>query len=416
VNVGQDQKTFKVNPMFWTYQKVMDRIKISQLELNQLICIYPAVLDFIEEYSFVNVLECFGGVSEIMDAAVELFCSKVALIAPDIFDSETKAWMSVTDENGDPYTEEEVRRFIMRKVLIGTANVLRVRKVHKQPFSRFFIDPYLLNAFKEVIPSNLKMDHLGSVDQPCIIHFPDRSILTRDLGDGYDSYTNSAIVFPSVPLSDKNNLGFKSFKYKDKSFNIEDAKRQTPIIYTFDMFKSGTAGYSTSNFSNAQLLHIEDISLGWLVDEFDNRSKLIQVIINTILYYTSKDPDILKQINPEYEKSFRKLKTLTGRARQKRQDRLKRIPKNEHYIFGSTLELFRRRRNKDQPEMERITTGPTAQTSSEPTGMKRAAHKVTHHWRWQACGSQWKEHRWTYIDDYYTSGIEKETVGLYVTT
>jgi hypothetical protein len=391
--------------MFWTYKKVMERINESVLELNKSIQVFPEILEFVQDKQLQTDAAAVGWNKDFKEQATNQFMKYMEMKYP--------AWWKATKES---FRSQEALRVNSVNCLFGHIAYSRLQEICGKKFNRMFIDPCLFNIFQEVVPKGLTIDNVDYRGVPVFLYFPNRIpvLLHRDLR----AYVSEVCIMPTGILSwpaedgDEQMLSTKHIMYLE-SESADGTPKPASVLW---------------NLETTHVLHHKGVLLTEAFkNEFDDNfeindgnfklQKLTKVVINMILYMTSNSPDILNQLNPEYEKSLKKLYTQTGRAKKRRQERLKNIPKNEYFVFGSTLELLQRRLELDHPDTMPIPSDPMdSKEPGESTGKKYVAHVRSGHWKWQVCGPQAKQHKLIFVKPYRTHGPEKETVGYYVTT
>jgi len=119
-----------------------------------------------------------------------------------------------------------------------------------------------------------------------------------------------------------------------------------------------------------------------------------RLLLNLLLYWKSTDADVLRQLNPEWEKVNQKAHSTKGKQHQKAVKALQRIPKTEYLHLGSRLEILQRRKPEDK------LTEPQEAT---PTGRHQPQHLRRGHWKWQPCGPQSRERKLIFVET-YTAG------------
>lgn len=121
-----------------------------------------------------------------------------------------------------------------------------------------------------------------------------------------------------------------------------------------------------------------------------------RIAVNTLLYYTSKDPDILRMLNSEYDTLLKRRERADSDAKRESLDRkLASTPKNEALVFGLHLLDLQRRAELDMPNAGPESSG--RDPDAPHSGRHVVEHDVRAHWRWQACGEGLKEHRLTLV-------------------
>jgi hypothetical protein len=395
----------------------MDRVNNSHLELNKRVSVYPEIMDYCRDGKMLREYEAVGWDKEFKEQAVQRFVSEMQVRYPAFHKNLERA-----------FPTEESRRIHLVNGLFGHLTYARLESICNAGFNknRVFIDPYLFDVFHTVVPKGLTIDNVNYSHSPMFMYFPKKIpvMKSKDL----DAYVSEVCILPTFILRCN----------EDKNDSSNDMLETRFICYLEVVAKNGNkipAPIATWNLETVHILHRRGVLLTDAfknefskeeVKDFDindesshdlNVNAVTKIIINTILYYTSNDSDILKQINPDYEKSLRKLKTQTGVARKRRQERLKSIPKNEYFVLGSTLELFRRRQELDHPDTSPIPSGPKEHREpGEPTGRKLPSHVRSGHWRWVACGKGLKDHKLRFIKSYVTHGFGEEVIGMYVTS
>ena len=116
-------------------------------------------------------------------------------------------------------------------------------------------------------------------------------------------------------------------------------------------------------------------------------TRAVRLCVNSYLYSTSSDPDILRQLNPEYDRLREKASRLPkgDSMRKKLETKLRDIPRDEWDVFR--LRTLARRESDAQ-----IDAAAADQCSAEGARVV-GAHDVREHWRWQACGAGWSDHK-----------------------
>jgi hypothetical protein len=158
--------------------------------------------------------------------------------------------------------------------------------------------------------------------------------------------------------------------------------------------------------NNTLFIPLDGSSIGDAVDYImavDNESVEdqlfgLRLIVNSLLYYTSSDADVLRRINPMYDRAIRKVARMTGKAKGKAKAAAKKLEENEHFVMGLKLQRLQRRRSD----------GEAASSSSSGGGDERLRHRVRGHWRWQACGKGLIDHKLIWIEDHMRGSIEAD--------
>lgn len=122
------------------------------------------------------------------------------------------------------------------------------------------------------------------------------------------------------------------------------------------------------------------------------------------LFFTSMDPDSITLENPTYEREMRKVSRLTGMAKKKAKRELGKKPPG--------YQVFRLR---DLPSPQRsISPEPLSSTETdrpETSSGTRSAHPVRAHWRWQACGLRWSQHKLILVKQHRRGQDDGTTIG-----
>jgi hypothetical protein len=133
-----------------------------------------------------------------------------------------------------------------------------------------------------------------------------------------------------------------------------------------------------------------------------------RLLFNLMLYWKSQDPDILKQLNPEWEKINQRIHDQRNpKKRERLKKQLRNISKNEYQVIGQKLELIQKRKMSEISQLE--------VSSGELTGRHVAYHSKTGHWKWQPCGEAKKERKLIFVDTYWAGkNPPREKIGYSV--
>lgn len=109
--------------------------------------------------------------------------------------------------------------------------------------------------------------------------------------------------------------------------------------------------------------------------------------LSTWLYFTSVEPERTILDDGDWARRYRKASKITGPGKNKA---LKDIGKRP-----PSFDVFRLKDLPTSPVDTPIDPHPTIDSTTGATISitKRASHTVRSHWRWQACGQRWSQHR-----------------------
>lgn len=277
----------------------------------------------------------------------------------------------------------------------------------------YFLEPTIVDALARTPPGSVCAEDVAEVTSGKRICFPDQ--LIKLIRDGEEDFWLEEIhllrfvptVIEGVPH--KALTYVQQFAHKSNHSCGERGKTlHQPGVHR---------GRTVQQFfirEDAQLncMGQEDFYLKEL-DEQQVNALCPQFCLNFLLYLTSDDPDILRSLNPEYDKASRRvMEAKDESSRSKRRKKLKRLDQHPHLVVGQHLEIIRRR--AENTDGERDSTYYTSE------GMRSRArrHFRRGHWRWQACGPALSKRKLIWVEGMVVNEDmpEAEVVGFSVRT
>lgn len=383
---------------YWTYNKVRERLNVSPWH-------WKTDIDPFVRSVYKRIVE---------EAAKHQWAKRI-YEDPFLVISEIEHVASHINDGG-PAAPEEVKAVFSHGFKLGTVEYVHscmLKNAFKDTHPvRFFLEPTIAKAFATTSIKGLKISDLPDLPIPCAIYFPDG--LIPDSGARPGTIERSVHEVYIVNLVET--------VYEAPKF----WKKQRPFttgtnLYTIqkNLGKSGSMFYElqiTPMDIEGELNDIINGSGGsnWndLIDDAARRSlgengdeereepgpaMMMRIVINTLLYWKSVDPDILRQINPDYDKVQQRLRRAKGKKREKIKKAIKQIPRHDHLLVGRHLEVLQRRREKEQP----LEGGEKKGGKGSP----KAWHWTRGHWRWQRCGKGLRERKLIFIDPYWSGTL-----------
>jgi hypothetical protein len=278
---------------------------------------------------------------------------------------------------------------------------------------RFFLEPTIAEALSTTSMKGLTTADIPEFPTPLSIFLPEGTPQYLE-GDDFQSTITMDAIHVAAPVA-------------GKDVKMQDALAYPMIVNNHarladdDLVKSQSYAMAMLTLWPNLVLPLEEYLNGTFTTLSPNEkgeveSKLNQsaaqvvvqrLFLNLLFYWKSEDPDILKQLNPEWEKLRQKIHRHVGGKRKRANAQLKKTPKHEHYLVGSHLEILQRRR----------PVGDGEDSVSEPTGRHLRRHKRRGHWKWQPCGERNMRRKLIFVDTYMTRGLggpEIEKVGYSV--
>lgn len=222
------------------------------------------------------------------------------------------------------------------------------------PLQYWFLEPALVKAFEEVEASRLPIQPILDRIGGALICYPGGSVILR-------WYDTGLLLLPTpIPFQGGTymmdwhppNEEIKGMTVADA---IEDAMRNTHA------FSPVLTGYGR---------------------------KAVLMAVNAALYFTSVQPAIETLEDPDFAHARKKGAPLPTRKEK-------------------TLKVFRLIDVHREPVPRKEKSEPV-----EPTGRVMPLHNVRPHWRWQACGPRYSQHRLTWVRA-HTRGSGPEVVTGY---
>lgn len=124
--------------------------------------------------------------------------------------------------------------------------------------------------------------------------------------------------------------------------------------------------------------------------------------ISAWLYFTSAEPDAVTLEDPDYARAARKVARLTGAVQKRAQRELGKKP--------AAFQVFRLRDLPQAPSGAPLASD-VQRGSGDADAQTRAAHTVRAHWRWQACGPQWSQHKLVLVKPHRRGDEARGTLG-----
>jgi hypothetical protein len=279
------------------------------------------------------------------------------------------------------------REEYLNDLLMAHVISLGLRRIFegKKPL-HFFLEPTIAEALLSTFVSGIKPDAIQEVPVPARIFVPSLPFST----DGSPERLKEVMILGKPDIVDTRDAGSLflvqmsvrlarwSEEYKDWRDEVltEGYVSVRPGEYLEDTLKryEGSEAYDDSS---SQV-----------------RAMAFRLLINLLLYWRSQDADILRQLNPEYEKTRARMLKKTGKKRDKIKKALKSIPQNAYFLLGQKLEVIQKRK-----EQEIYVSDETKE--SEPTGRHVAYHMRRGHWRWQPCGTAKLERKLIFVESYW---------------
>lgn len=273
------------------------------------------------------------------------------------------------------------------------------------PPVRFFLEPVLADAFSKTAVTGLTFSDLGKIPlAPVAIHLPPDSLVLQASTDTtkpvYCTYTDLFIVRNVV----HNQEHFIEVVVRAEAFS--DEQKYGPHLY-------GLFWLPVPDKSLDALLAGDTKPILTVYDSRDESENIhrpgrhtfryMRILVNTLLYWNSQDPNILEQINPDYHSTFQRTQQGPKRARRKAQKKLQGTKERKYYQLGVHLEVLQRRR------MKKAASDTTRATPTGRGGWLQSIHWRGNYWRNQPYGPGREKTKLIYIDPHLAgSGPAKE--------
>jgi len=272
---------------------------------------------------------------------------------------------------------------------------------------RFFLEPTITEALSTTSVKGLTTLDLPDIPVPFSVFLPEGTPQYLNADEFHSTITVDAIHI-AAPVAGIDSNGCDALLYplivnNQARIADDDPVRSRGFAMGMLSLWPGRA-LPLEDFMDGGFKHIDPNSNGDVVlsrDDTTGSQIIVQrLVLNLLLYWKSEDPDILKQLNPEWEKIQAKVQRHVGGKKERAQAALKKTPRHEHYIVGQYLEVLQRR----EPE------GADDKSESTPTGRKLRRHKRRGHWKWQPCGEQRSKRKLIFVETYTTRGQGEEIV------
>jgi len=356
---------------YWGYHKVREVLNRSPGEMsNEIPEIYEAVVAS-------GLLDAFG-TGDCIDMMVELVNDILAL----------------REAAGDVITPE------IKMLTIGQVELHMTALVVKQYFEqqkaplRFFVEPLMAEALSTTDVKGLHVSDLAEIPVQIHIYLPPMLV---QAGQGYPE---EALVLDKYESTDGRGKPADIFRIAVKS-RSSDGKTYCYVLTDIQLTDE-------IPLADPPIKPHDRNEFTGVIDEEGLRAA-VKILFNMLLYWKSVDPDILKQLNPQWEKAQRKVTRHKkgSKKRERAQNGLRAIPRNEHFVVGHQLEVIRKRKEMEVPSSSSEKAGPS--------NRRVAWHQTRGHWRWQACGEERKERKLIFIDAYWSGTLPpNEKVGYSV--
>jgi hypothetical protein len=314
------------------------------------------------------------------DKLVELFLGNKWEAHNDKLDQIVDSIMShpAALQNAQEFDSEEFRREVTTHVITDHVNHLMFNEMCESNTLNFFLEPVIAKALATTSVRGLSLADIGTIPHPVRIFVPDNLLFWEET-DGTKAALKEVGV---INVHDHVQHG------EVCNINIYDVSRAKKVFVNKRGFLSHKDNPLEKLIGEDPLHDVDDKYE--TSEETQGRVLRLKLILNTLLYYTSEDSDILRQLNPNYDKVKRGIKEAVGKRKERLEQTLKTIPKDEHYIFGPRLKVLQKRR-KDvvlSDESPRYTG----------TGSPKRPHNRDGHWRWQRYGKENSKIKLKFID------------------
>lgn len=374
---------------YWTYNKVRERLKSP-----------PWVIDSpIKEFSTKVKSRVVAETKE--RKWVERFFSDPL----HVLDEMERVSLGILDDCPTEMAEGDRTGFCHGFKLSLTDHVqsCAVQKVFKgvEPL-RFFLEPTIAKAFATTEIKGLVVEDLPDLPIPFAIYFPDG--LVPDTGKRPGTIERSVHELYLLALSEEYPPErTKGAPSRNLFFAQKNRDMSGQTFFEMQMVGLGKGANLDELIKGVGGTAWEDIADSPTRDMFSSKeepgpSMMMRVLVNTLLYWKSVDPDILRQINPDYDKTQKRMSRARGKKRDRIKKSLRSVPRHEHSIVGRNLEVLQRRRCR-----EADLSGQTDRSAGG--GSPKAWHWTKGHWRWQRCGKGLSERKLIFIDPYWSGTL-----------
>lgn len=277
--------------------------------------------------------------------------------------------------------------------------------------ARFFLEPMITEALTTTELMDMKVRDLPGLPLPMVLYLPDELHAVHIAENGRRTWVHS-IAVTGKNANDLNDPWHRMFmrtrigqkgSSKDALFGLQFALRGPDESLNSLMRNEHV---QVSEFMPKELEIGVDNS-----PPLDESAVPMRLVLNLLLYWKSDSADVLRRLNPLYEKVQRKAHAARGSLHRRRMAELNKLDRQEHYLVGQSVELeIIQRRKRALTTAERETSDQGAEGNrSMPLHMTRG------HWRWQACGTGWSKRKLMFIDPFWSgTGPVKDTVGFQV--
>ena len=248
--------------------------------------------------------------------------------------------------------------------LIGDAITKQLTNVDRP---RFFLEPTIASALTEASVSNITRRHLPDTIPPISIYLPPGIGLIPSTPNVRTRAIH--IVSNPVEINDGKDVEIKLLSLEETD-EPDEKYHYTTMVLDLAVDKDRSLDY----VMDGKVINITGIA------EPDGTTSTVlspRLLVNVLLYWMSEDADILRSLNPNYDKARTSMLKASGKKREKKKSALKKIPREEHMILGTHLDILRRRAERTYYERKE---------NPEKTGRRPRQHHRRSHWWWCPCG------------------------------